>query len=100
VGAVVTEKLLGLPLQSIIMKAALLPGYADLEILKRSASQTGAWLRSFHRATSTGPIPLDGAGLLAEMERLCESCRNEGLDDPAIRTIVSGARSILARGKK
>ena len=32
-GAVVTEKLTGLPLQSIIMKAALLPGYADHGIL-------------------------------------------------------------------
>ena len=41
-GAVVAEKLTGLPLQSIIMKAALLPGYADHGILSNAARHTGA----------------------------------------------------------
>src|SRR6476659_4384291 len=58
-GAVVSEKLTGLPLQSIIMKAALLPGYADHGILSASARQTGIWLRSFHKATADMPAPFD-----------------------------------------
>ncbi len=99
-GAVVMEKLSGLPLQSIIMKAALLPGYADRGILTAGARQTGAWLRSFHRATSDMPEPFDSAGLLKDLEKLCENCRGEGLDDAAVRTILGGTKSILARSKK
>ena len=99
-GAVVAEKLVGLPLQSIIMKAALLPGYADRGILNEAARQTGAWLRSFHRATSDMPEPFEPNGLLKDLEKLCENCRGEGLDDSAIRTILSGTRSILSRSKK
>jgi len=99
-GAVVTEKLSGLPLQSIIMKAALLPGYADHAVLSRAAEQAGSWLRTFHRATASGPMPFDGTVSLSEMERLCESCRGEGLDDQAIRVILGGARSILGRNRK
>jgi len=99
-GAVVTEKFVGLPLQSIIMKAALLPGYADVGTLTVAARKTGEWLRSFHRVTADMPVPFDADALMAELERLCLSCRGEGLDDGAIRTIVSGARSVLSRGKK
>jgi len=99
-GAVVAEKLSGPPLQSIIMKAALLPGYADRGILSAAARQTGAWLRSLHRATADMPEPFDSAVLLKELEQLCASCRGEGLDDAAVRTILAGARSILARSKK
>ena len=39
-GAVVSEKLVGIPLQSIIMKAALLPGYAGLGLLQGAATAT------------------------------------------------------------
>ncbi len=99
-GAVVAEKLVGLPLQSIIMKAALLPGYADRGILTNAARQTGDWLRSFHRATADMPEPFDPAALQKELEKLCQSCRGEGLDDAAIATILDGARSILARARK
>ncbi|MGI9104432.1 MAG: phosphotransferase [Terriglobales bacterium] len=99
-GAVVTEKQSGLPLQSIIMKAALLPGYADRGILTAAARQTGAWLRGFHRATSDMPEPFDSAGLLKDLENLCDNCRGEGLDDGAVRMILSGTKSILARGRK
>jgi RIO-like serine/threonine protein kinase len=99
-GAVVSEKFSGLPLQSIIMKAALLPGYADHGILAAAAKQTGEWLRSFHRATSDMPAPFDPTGLLQELEKLCHNCRGEGLDEPAIRTILSGAKSVLNRTKK
>lgn len=99
-GAVVTEKFGGLPLQSIIMKAALLPGYADRGMLKIAARKTGDWLRSFHKATADMPAPFDPSKLITDLERLCESCKGEGLDDAAIRTILSGTRSILARSKK
>ena len=98
-GAVVSEKLSGLPLQSIIMKAALLPGYADRGILTEGARQAGLWLRSFHKATADLPEPLDGNALQKELEKLCDSCRGEGLDDAAVRTILAGARSILAKSK-
>lgn len=99
-GAVVAEKFNGLPLQSIIMKAALLPGYADHGILVVGARKTGEWLRGFHKATSDMPAPFDPSELLADLHRLCENCRGEGLDEPAIRTILSGARAVLSRTKK
>ena len=99
-GAVVSEKMTGLPLQSIIMKAALLPGYADRGILTEAARQTGAWLRSFHRATADMPEPFEPSGLLEDLETLCHNCRGEGLDDGAVQTIISGTKLILARSKK
>ncbi|HYH00122.1 MAG TPA: hypothetical protein VD837_13390 [Terriglobales bacterium] len=99
-GAVVAEKFGGLPLQSIIMKAALLPGYADRGMLKIAARKTGEWLRTFHKLTADMPVPFEPATLTIELEKLCESCKGEGLDDAAIRTILSGTRSILARTKK
>ncbi len=99
-GAVVTEKLIGLPLQSIIMKAALLPGYADQGILSDTARQTGAWLRSFHRATADMPAPFDPVSLQKDLEKLCDNCRGEGLDDHAVRTILNGAKTILSRSRK
>lgn len=99
-GAVVAEKLTGLPLQSIIMKAALLPGYADRGILVEGARQTGLWLRSFHKATAEMPDPFQPDALLTDLEKLCENCKGEGLDDTAVRTILNGSRSILMRTKK
>jgi len=99
-GAVVAEKFTGLPLQSIIMKAALLPGYADRGMLTLAARKTGEWLRSFHRATSDMPSPFDGAAVLKDLEKLCENCKGEGLDDAAIRTILSGTRALLARTRQ
>jgi hypothetical protein len=99
-GAVVSEKLTGLPLQSIIMKAALLPGYADRGILSEAARQTGAWLKSFHRATADMPEPFEPSGLLKDLEKLCDSCRGEGLDAEAVHTIISGTKTILSRSKK
>jgi hypothetical protein len=99
-GAVVAEKFNGLPLQSIIMKAALLPGYGDHGNLAVAARQTGLWLRNFHRATADGPMPFDAAGLMKEMETLCESCKGSGLDDQSIRVILNGARGILKRSNK
>ncbi len=99
-GTVVAEKFSGMPLQSIIMKAALLPGYADRGALELAAAKTGEWLRSFHKVTADMPSPFDAQALLKELERLCGSCREEGLDNDAIQTILAGARAILARARK
>jgi hypothetical protein len=99
-GAVVSEKFTGVPLQSIIMKGALLPGYADNGALAMAATMTGHWLRNFQKCTADMPEPFDSAALMAELETLCENCRGEGLDDAAIRTILSGARKTLAASKK
>ncbi len=99
-GAVVAEKFTGLPLQSIIMKAALLPGYADHGTLTAAARKTGEWLRSFHRATADMPAPFDGQGILKDLEKQCDNCRGSGLDDAAVRTILDGARGIVSRIKK
>jgi hypothetical protein len=99
-GAVVAEKFNGLPLQSIIMKAALLPGYADHGNLAEAARQTGAWLRDFHQSTQNEPLPFDTPALMKDLEKLCQSCKSSGLDDEAIRVILSGARSILDRSRK
>ncbi len=99
-GAVVAEKFIGMPMQSIIMKAALLPGYADRGTLSAAATLAGEWLRSFHRVTADMPSPFDANVLMDDLERVCGNCRGEGLDDHAVRTILSGARTALARTRK
>jgi len=99
-GAVVTEKISGLPLQSIIMKAALLPGFADNGSIALVARRAGEWLKVFHRASSDMPEPFDSHSILTSLEKLCENCRHEGLDETSIRVILGGARNVLARNKK
>jgi hypothetical protein len=99
-GAVVTDKIAGLPVQSIIMKAALLPGFADNGSIALVAERAGEWLRTFHKATADAPQPFDSAALIASMEKLCQSCQDEGLDGNSIKLILNGARSALARTKK
>jgi hypothetical protein len=99
-GAVVAEKFSGVPLQSIIMKAALLPGYGTNGSIALAARKSGDWLRSFQKATSDGTVPFDAAQVLVELEQVCQSCRGEGLDENAIRIILNGAKSILARSRK
>jgi hypothetical protein len=99
-GAVVTEKIPGLPLQSIIMKAALLPGFADNGSIALVARRAGEWLRSFHKATADMPEPFDGAALLTGLEKLCQSCVEEGLDERSVRVILNGTKNVLARAKK
>jgi hypothetical protein len=98
-GAVVTEKLVGIPLQSIIMKAALLPGYEGLGLLQGAATASGTWLRSFQKLTARPPRPLDRNQLLRELATVCSSCRGEGLDDASIDKILSGTRAILQRAR-
>lgn len=99
-GAVVAEKFNGLPLQSIIMKAALLPGFNDRGALALAARKTGEWLRSFHKVTADMPSAFNADGLLEDLEKLCLNCKTEGLDDRAIRTILSGSKQVLHRTKK
>ena len=99
-GAIVTDKVSGLPLQSIIMKAALLPGFADNGSIALVARRAGEWLKAFHKASSDMPEPFDGQTLLSSLEKLCESCRREGLDENSIRVILAGARNVLARTRK
>ena len=99
-GAVVTEKISGLPLQSIIMKAALLPGFADNGSIALVARRAGEWLRAFHKASSDLPEAFDGEGLMMDLEKLCQSCRDEGLDEASIRVILAGARNVLSRTRK
>ncbi len=99
-GAVVTEKISGLPLQSIIMKAALLPGFADNGSIALVARRAGEWLRAFHKASSDLPEAFDGESLMTDMEKLCQSCRDEGLDEASIRVILAGARNVLSRTRK
>lgn len=98
--AVVTEKIAGLPLQSIIMKAALLPGFADNGSIALVARRSGEWLKSFHKATADMPEPFDGTALMSSLESLCKSCVEEGLDDRSVKVILSGARNVLAKSKK
>ena len=81
--AVVTDKVAGLPVQSIIMKAALLPGFADNGSIALVALRAGEWLRSFHKATADAPEPFDSGALIASLEKLCKSCQAEGLDEEA-----------------
>lgn len=99
-GAVVTEKIAGLPLQSIIMKAALLPGFADNGSIALVARRSGEWLKLFHKATADMPEPFDGAALVAELEKLCQNCLQEGLDEHSVQVILSGTRNVLARNRK
>ena len=99
-GAVVTNKISGLPLQSIIMKAALLPGFADNGSIALVARRTGEWLKAFHKVSSEMPEPFDGNAIMDSLEKLCGSCRHEGLDETAIKVILNGARNVLARAKK
>jgi hypothetical protein len=99
-GVVVAEKLSGLPLQSIVMKAALLPGYADHGLLAVAARFAGDWLKRFHRATTEVAIPFDGMAMQKDLERLCSNCKGEGLDDKSIDMILNGTRAILTKAKK
>lgn len=99
-GAVITEKISGLPLQSIIMKAALLPGFADNGSIALVARRSGTWLKAFHKSCANIPEPFDGDDLLNNLEKLCDSCRHEGLDEASIRVILGGARSVVTRTKK
>jgi len=99
-GAVVTEKIQGVPLQSMMMKAALLPGYDDSTSLRDAAAKAGEWLANFHRLTAGPTQVFDPQQLISELETLCLSCRGEGLDNEAIQMILTGAKNSLAHARK
>src|SRR5262249_13826204 len=99
-GAVVTDKIAGLPVQSIIMKAALLPGFADNGSIALVAERAGEWLRTFHKATADAPAPFDSTALIDSLEKLCLSCQEEGLDQNSINLILNGAKHALAKARK
>lgn len=99
-GAVVSTKINGLPLQSIIMKAALLPDFGNHGMLEAAARQTGEWLRTFHNATAETPQPLDAKSLLADLEKLCNKAQTDGLAKDSLESILDYAKSSLAKVKK
>jgi hypothetical protein len=97
-GAVVSTKVPGLPLQSIIMKVALLPDGSHHQLLELAARQAGQWLRHFHKATAGVAASLDN-GELAEIEMLCGKARKDGLPPDSIQAILSSARSAFSQQK-
>jgi len=99
-GAVVSTKVNGLPLQSIVMKAALLPDFGNDGLLDGAAQKTGQWLRRFHEATASDPQPIDGKGLLSEVERLCSKAQKDGLARDSVESILDYVESNLAKIKK
>jgi hypothetical protein len=99
-GAVVSTKVNGLPLQSIIMKAALLPGDGSHQLLESSAKRAGEWLQRFHRASAAMPTPLDGTALLGELESLCAKAQKGGLPPESTEVILGKARAALAHQKR
>lgn len=99
-GAMVCTKINGLPLQSIVMKAALLPDFANDGVLDLAARRTGEWLRRFHQATAHDPQPVDGKALFAEIEKLCMKTQKDGLAKESARSILEYVSSSLAKVKK
>ena len=100
-GAVVSEKLVGIPLQSIIMKAGATAGLCGPGTAAKTRPQRAALgYAHFRELRHCPPKPLDGDGLQLELEKLCHSCKGEGLDDASIQKILSGTRTILDRARK
>jgi hypothetical protein len=99
-GAVVSTKINGLPLQSMVMKAALLPESCNHALLQMAASRAGEWLQEFHTATSAIPVRLDVATILADMEKLCVRARKDGLPGESTAAILNNASRALGRHKK
>lgn len=99
-GAVVSTKINGLPMQGIIMKTALLPDSGNHGLLELAAAQAGEWLQQFHKATASTAIPLDAEGILGELEKLCVKARKDGLPQESTEVILSNARSTLKKAKK
>ena len=94
-GAVVSTKINGLPLQSIILKTALLPDFGNDGLLEMAARRAGEWLQHFHRATAAIPAPFDADSFLAGMEKLCSKARKNGLPEESTDAIFGHARTTL-----
>jgi len=46
------------------------------------------------------PEPFDGSVLMASLEKLCQNCMDEGLDERSVNVILNGTKNVLARTKK
>jgi hypothetical protein len=99
-GAVVSTKVTGLPMQGIIMKTALLPDSGNDELLKVASRQAGEWLQQFHKSTASTPMPLAAEEMMAELEGLCAKARKDGLPEESTQVILSNARSTLTKARK
>ena len=99
-GAVVSTRINGLPLQSILMKIALLPDVASVRGLDLAARRAGEWLRRFHEATAAGSQPVDARALFSEIERLCAQGRQDGLEKASVQSILEYVGTSLANVTK
>lgn len=99
-GAVVSTKIHGLPLQSIIMKVALLPDNGNHRLLEIASQQAGQWLQQFQKATASVPTPLDSDSLLAEMEKLCAKAQKDGLPAESTDAILITAKSAFNKQRR
>jgi hypothetical protein len=99
-GAVVCTKINGLPLQSVVMKAALLPDFGNDGQLDLAARRTGEWLRRFHDATAAAPQTVDGKVLFADIEKLCAKAQKDGMAKDSVQSILEYVESSLAKVNK
>lgn len=99
-GAVVSRKVNGLPLQSIIMKSALLPDFGNHGVLESAAKYAGQWLKRFHSATAGPSAPVDGRGLIVSLEKLTAKALKSGLPEESTEAILENAHSTLNKSKK
>ena len=99
-GAVASTKVNGLPLQSIIMKAALLPDGGNHHLLESSARQAGEWLQQFHKATAGIPTAIDVDAIMAEFGKLCAKARKDGLPEDSTDAILTNAKAALSKQKR
>ncbi len=101
-GAVVCTKIDGLPLQSVIMKTALLPDFGNDGdgLLELGARQAGEWLQRFHKATAAPDFPLDAGALLADLEQVCARATKKGLPAESTEAVLRNARAMLNRQSK
>jgi hypothetical protein len=97
-GAVATGKVAGLPVQSIIMKAALLAGFADNGSIALVAPRR-EWLKGSTKH-SRRPEPFDSGALIASPEKFCRNWVGEGRDDNSVHLILDGVGNALARSRK
>ena len=91
-GAVANEKLVGVPLQSMILKAALIPGYAEVGQLQDAAAASGSCAvmpQSTVMTTATPSFP----GLVETFPGNLASFAQEGLmyDDDGAHLVISEA---------
>jgi hypothetical protein len=99
-GAVVSTKVSGLPLQSIILKAALLPGQTNAASLEAAAARAGEWLQRFHHAGAETPAALNADALMVEMDKLCREAERQGLSGDCTKAIRSHSGEAFAAQKR